>query len=132
MSVKSALKSFLSENLSTMVFVGVLGVLIGGWNIYIGFHDDGVVAGRVVDQSGNGVENATVIIAEKTLEMLKNQQETPTDDQGYFRFEGIDMVEFIVWAEKSGYAEMKNRSYHLYFKKQNFQLPEPLVLERTN
>jgi hypothetical protein len=42
------------------------------------------------------------------------------------------MVEFVIWAEKPGYAEMKNRSYHLYFKKQNFQLPEPLVLERAN
>jgi hypothetical protein len=132
MSVKNALNSFLSENLSTIVFVLVVAALIGVWNIYISFHNDGLVAGRVVDRSGRGVENATVIIAEKTLEKLKNQQETTTDEQGYFRFDGIDMVEFVVWAEKSGYAEMKNRSYHLYFKKQNFQLPEPLVLERAN
>ena len=132
MSVKNALGSFLSENLSTIVFVLVVASLIGVWNIYISFHNDGFVAGTVVDTSGRGVENATVIIAEKTLEMLKNQQETTTDDQGYFRFEGIVMVEFVIWAEKSGYAEMKNRSYHLYFKKQNFQLPEPLVLERAN
>ena len=130
MSVKSALKSFLSENLSTVVFVAVLAVLIGAWNIYISFHDDGVVTGRVVDESGGGVENAEVVIAEKTLEMLKNQQETMSGEQGYFRFEGIDMVEFIIEAQKPGYEEMKNRSYHLYFKKQNFQLPEPLVLER--
>ena len=132
MSVKNALNSFLSENLSTIVFVLVVAALIGVWNIYISFHNDGLVAGRVVDRSGRGVENATVIIAEKTLEKLKNQQEMTTDEQGYFRFDGIDMVEFVVWAEKSGYAEMKNRSYHLYFKKQNFQLPEPLVLERAN
>ena len=132
MSVKNALNSFLSENLSTIVFVLVVAALIGVWNIYISFHNDGLVAGRVVDRSGRGVENATVIIAEKTLEKLKNQQETTTDDQGYFRFEGIVMVEFVIWAEKPGYAEMKNRSYHLYFKKQNFQLPEPLVLERAN
>jgi hypothetical protein len=131
MSVKNALNSFLSENLSTIVFVAVLGLLIGIWNIYISFNDDGVIAGRVVDQSGKGVDNATVIIAEKTLEMLKNKQETKTGAQGYFRFEGIDMVEFIVKAEKSGYAEMKSRSYHLYFKRQNFRLPEPLVLKRT-
>lgn len=131
MSVKNALNSFFSENLSTIVFVVVLGLLIGVWNIYISFNDDGVVAGRVVDQSGKGVENATVIIAEKTLEMLKNQQETTTGEKGYFRFEGIEMVEFIVKAEKSGYDEMKSRSYHLYFKQQNFQLPEPLVLERA-
>ncbi|MBN2553275.1 MAG: carboxypeptidase regulatory-like domain-containing protein [Spirochaetales bacterium] len=131
MSVKNALKSFLAENLSTVVFAAVLGVLIGAWNIYISFHDDGTVAGRVVNSSGAGVESATVIVAEKTLEMLKNQQETTTDDQGYFRFEGIDMVEFIIRAEKPGYLEMKNRSYHLYFKKQNFHLPEPLVLERA-
>lgn len=132
MSVKNALSSFLSENLSTIVFVLIVAALIGVWNIYISFHNDGFVAGTVVDANGSGVENATVIIAEKTLEMLKNQQETTTDDQGYFRFEGIVMVEFVIWAEKPGYAEMKNRSYHLYFKKQNFQLPEPLVLQRAN
>jgi hypothetical protein len=131
MSIKNALNSFLSENLSTIVFFVVLGALIGVWNLYISFNDDGVVAGRVVDQSGKGVGKSTVVIAEKTLEMLKNQQETTTDEQGYFRFEGIEMVEFIVKAEKSGYDEMKSRSYHLYFKKQNFELPEPLVLERA-
>ena len=131
MSVKNALKSFLSENMSTVVFAAVVGVLIGAWNIYISFHDDGTVAGRVVNDIGGGVGNATVIIAEKTLEMLKNQQEITTDDQGYFRFEGIEMVEFIIRAEKPGYAEMKNRSYHLYFKRQNFHLPEPLVLEQA-
>jgi hypothetical protein len=131
MSVRNALKSFLSENLSTVIFAAVVAVLVGAWNIYISFHDDGIVAGRVVDETGDGVEDATVVIAEKTLEMLKNQQETATDEQGYFRFEGIEMVEFIIKAEKPGYAEMKNRSYHLYFKKQNFRLPEPLVLERA-
>ena len=80
---------------------------------------------------GGGVANATVIIAEKTLEMLKNQQEITTDGDGYFRFDGVDMVEFIVKAQKSGCAEMKNRSYHLYFKRQNFHLPVPLVLRRA-
>jgi len=131
MSVKNALKSLLSENLSTLIFAAVVAVLIGTWNIYISFHDDGVVAGRVVDETGGGVANATVIIAEKTLEMLKNQQEITTDGDGYFRFDGVDMVEFIVKAQKSGCAEMKNRSYHLYFKRQNFHLPVPLVLRRA-
>jgi hypothetical protein len=128
MSSASVGQRFLRRNRGRLIALGLLVLAFGLWQLYVHANDDGLLVGRVVDEQGDPVPGATVVIAEKTLELLKNQRSTTTDASGTFRFEGLEMVEFVVQAQKSGYEPTPSRSYHLYFRSQNFELPEPLVL----
>lgn len=131
MSVGDALRQMGRANLGRIGFVVAVALLILGWNIYITYHDDGIVAGRVVDEAGRPVSNATVHLREETLNLLKQPVVTESDERGRFRYEGIDMIAFVLTAQKEGYRKSKRYRYHLYFKGQNFEADEPIVLEAT-
>ena len=65
---------------------------------------------------------------ESSVNLSKEPVIRETDEQGRFVYEDMDVVEFVVSAKKQGYGKSERKRYHLYFKKQNFELPEPLVL----
>lgn len=122
----------LAKKPSNTIFLLFLALLIGGWITYIRINRDGVVTGLVVDQAGRAVAGATVIIREKTLNYTFPPIETITDDRGVYTFQGIDMIEFIVEAEKEQYESSEKKRYHLYFRGQHFEVPEALWLSRES
>jgi hypothetical protein len=113
---------------SNSIFLLLLTLAIGGWVVYINVNRDGVVTGLVVDQTGSPVSGATVVIREKTLNYTFPPIETTTDYRGIYTFRDIDMIEFIIEAEKQRYGESEKRRYHLYFRGQHFEVPEALQL----
>ena len=117
-------------NLGNSIFVFVLVLSLVSWIVYTRASSDGIVTGRVVDSSGAPVAGATVLIREKTLSLIKPPVRALTDAEGVFTFHKIDMIEFLISARKEGYAASKDVHYHLYFKKQHFRVPRPLVVSR--
>ena len=131
MRIGRAFSEFFHKNRTNIVFFALVALIALSWNVYVRTHDDGMIIGRVVDETGSPVAGATVLVAEKTLELLKNREETVTNRNGEFRFENQEKVEFVVQVSKEGYERTQMLSYHLYFKGQNFELPKPIVLEKA-
>ena len=128
MKFREHLSAFGRNNLSRIIFLAAIVLAILIWNIYASMNDDGIVTGRVVTPDGQPAANATVNLRESTINLLKEPIKTQTDSEGRFRYEDIDMIEFVLTAQKEGYKNSKRYRYHLYFMGQNFSLPEPIVL----
>lgn len=126
--VNMVLKYF--KNRFVITFLSI-GLIIGIWSIYVQYNNDGIVMGRVVDETGKGIPNATVIIVEELSGGIQEPLTTLTDKKGNFVFKNIDYIEFIINAKKSGYNASDKIRYHLYFKKQNFKVPKPLILNHS-
>ena len=84
------------------------------------------------DDQGLPVEDAAVLLQEKTIDShaLKSPLRAQTDAQGNFTVKDMAVIEFYVSAQKPGYKSTSKFAYHLYFKKQNYRLPKPIVLKR--
>lgn len=117
------------QNRFAITFVSIVLVALT-WVIYVKFHNDGIIKGQVIDEAEKGVPNATVIVQERTIEFLGKPSTTTTDLEGKFVFTGQEFIELVIRAEKPGYVPTVKHPYHLYFKGQNFRLPQPLVLKR--
>jgi hypothetical protein len=100
------------------------------WKMYVRANDDGYITGTVVDENGDAVAGATVFLQERDLVIVETPVTAPTDENGRFIFEDVTMVSFFLWAEKDGTLEAEKKAHHLYFKEQNYTLPEPIVLTR--
>ncbi len=117
-------------NRYTITF-GTIALLSIVWNVYVLFNDDGIVTGRVVASDGTPVENATVVLSEKTLLVTSPRDKTATDAAGRFKFSGHDVYHVYLEAYKDGVGRASQKDYHLYFRSQNFHLPELLQLKET-
>ena len=117
------------QNRFVITFVSIVLVVLV-WVVYVKFHNDGIIKGQVIDEGGKGVLNATVLIEERTIDLLIELSRTTTDLAGKFVFTGQESIEFVISIEKPGYIPTLKHPYHLYFKGQNFRLPKPLVLKR--
>ncbi len=105
-------------------------ILIGiAWAaIYIVTHDDGIIRGRVLNEEGEPVAGARVSLREKTINLLKPPVRTVTDDSGEFIYEEMEIIEFYISARKEGVGKAPRQWHHLYFKRQNYEIEEPIVL----
>ena len=132
MSLARGLSEFGRANIGRIIFVAavVLGLLI--WNIHVRLNDDGIVSGVVLSRDGDPVPEATVQLREQTLNLVKEPLTVRTDEQGRFVFTDIEMIDFVVLAKREGYGASQRRRYHLIFKRQNFELPEPLILDASS
>jgi hypothetical protein len=106
----------------------VLSIFI--WKLQVKANDDGFIRGMVVDAKGNGVPRATVLLQERGLVIVESPISTRTDENGQFVYKDMSLVSFFIWAKKDGYLTPEKNPYHLYFKGQNFTLPEPIILGR--
>ena len=122
-------RSWASRNKWRIAFVVVLLLALGVWQIYIANNDDGYIRGRVVDESGTPVAEARVELQEETINLLKQPTVETTNAEGWFEYEDIEMIEFVIRARKEGVGVSERQRHHLYFMSQNFTLPEPLVLQ---
>ena len=129
MSLGSTLLDIVKRNKGAIIFFSAIGLSIGIWSIYVRANDDGIIEGLVVDQHGRGVANAIVLLQKKGYDILDEPIVTTADEYGYFIYEDVAMLEFVISAEREGYITPEGRiSYHRYFLKHNFELPEPLLL----
>jgi hypothetical protein len=129
MSFKKSLINMFNTNRKIILLALIVAVSIGIWLVYVNTHDDGIVEGRVVNQNGDPVAGAQVLLQRKGYDILDQPVVTQTDEDGYFFYKDEVMLEFVISAEKNGYSFPSERiNYHRYFPDQNFKIPEPLVL----
>jgi Carboxypeptidase regulatory-like domain len=114
-------------NRVTITFAAIA-VVVLLWNLYVGAHDDGILAGRVVGPDGQPVPDAEVVLSERTIVSLDPIAETVTDDEGHFQFTDHDRHRVVLTASKPGIGASGRLEVRLYFRNQNRQLAEPLQL----
>jgi hypothetical protein len=98
------------------------------WNVYVAFHDDGLIEGQVVNASGAPVEGATVKLTERTLLVAQPRGTATTDASGRFVFTGQELHHFFLEASKEGDGTAAPVEFRLYFKGENVVLRKPLQL----
>lgn len=114
-------------NRFTITF-GTLFVLVLGWNVYISFHDHGLIEGQVVGPGGQPIAGATVRLFEQSLLVNQPRGSTTTDALGRFRFTGHRMHRPYLEAEKDGVGQFGPRQYPLYFQGEDLILHQPIML----
>lgn len=129
MSLGRRLSDFGRANLGRIVFVVAVVLALAIWIVHVRLNDDGIVSGVVLTPEGDPVAGATVQIREQTLNLIKEPRTVQTDEQGRFEFTDIEMIDFVISATREGVGASERHRYHLYFMRQNFQLPEPLILK---
>jgi hypothetical protein len=122
-------RSWLSRNVWRLAFVALLALILLSWKIYVAGNDDGLIRGRVLDADGAPVADARVELQEKTINLLKQPAVETTDAEGRFEYQDMAIIEFVIGARKEGVGRSERQQHHLYFKGQNYELTEPLVLE---
>lgn len=103
-------------------------VLIGGWNIYIAFNDDGRIRGEVRDRTGAPVPGATVIFFERNFINYQETKRTVTDASGAYRFDGMQVHVGQLEARTADGRLSARRQLRLWFRAQNVEMA-PLVVE---
>ena len=107
---------------------GGIALVVLVWNVYVAFHDDGLIEGQVVNASGAPVEGATVKLTERTLLVAQLRGTATTDASGHFVFTGQELHHFFLEAFKAGDGTAAPVEFRLYFKGENIVLREPLQL----
>jgi hypothetical protein len=105
-----------------------LGLAVAAWNVYVSLHDNGVVAGRVVDTEGRPVEGATVVLWVLNFTTYVEKTRATTDAAGRFVIHGNDSHNIQLAAEKPSAGRSPRIPVRLYFQGEDVTLPAPLVL----
>jgi Carboxypeptidase regulatory-like domain len=105
-----------------------IAVVIAIWNVYVSTHDHGVVAGRVVDAGGHPVAGATVVLWVLNFTTYVEKTRATTDEDGRFVITDNDSHNIRLAAEKPGAGRSARVPVRLYFRAQDIELAEPLVL----
>ena len=97
------------------------------WNIYVTLHAHGLLAGRVIDASGNPVAGATVILFTHDFVTQVEKSRTHTDAAGAFRFDNNDS-HLIQLQAQDGKEASPRITVRLWFRAQDRVLRKPLRL----
>ncbi len=116
------------SHLGNSIFIMALAALLIFWIIYTHATADGILTGEVVNGSGRPIAGATVMLRDKTLDLIKPPILTRTNSDGIFTYHHNKLYSFFVSARKAGYVTSTEVHYHLYFELQHFKLPKPIVL----
>jgi hypothetical protein len=98
------------------------------WNVHVSMHSHGVVAGRVVDPAGQPVPGATVVLWVLNFTTYVEKTRATTDSAGRFVITDNDSHNIRLAAEKPGTGRSARVPVRLYFRAQDFELREPLML----
>ena len=107
---------------------GAIAVAIVVWNVYVSTHDHGVVAGRVVDSAGRPVPGATVVLWVLNFTTYIEKRRATTDATGRFVIRDNDSHNIRLAAEKPDVGRSPRVPVRLYFRAEDIELREPLVL----
>lgn len=113
------------------ITLGVLAIVIGGWNAYVMAHDDGLLTGRVVDRAGRPVAGAEVVLSEMTIVAMHTLVKTTSDAEGRFQFANHGRHKVVVTAAKPDVGKSERLLVRLLFRNQNTTLSEPLALDQN-
>jgi hypothetical protein len=102
------------------------------WNIHVSTHNHGVVAGRVIDSSGTPVPGATVVLWVLNFTTYVEKSRATTDAAGRFVITDNDSHNIRLAAEKPGVGRSSRIPVRLYFRAEDIELNEPLVLNAAS
>jgi hypothetical protein len=105
-----------------------IAVTIALWNGYVATHDHGIVAGRVVDAGGLPVPDAAVVLWVLNFTTYVEKTRATTDSAGRFVITNNDSHNIRLAAEKPGVGRSARVPVRLYFRAQDIELNEPLIL----
>ena len=105
-----------------------IAVAIVVWNVYVSTHNHGVVAGRVVDSVGRPVPGATVVLWVLNFTTYVEKTRATTDSAGRFVISDNDSHNIRLAAEKPDIGRSPRVPVRLYFRAEDIELQEPLVL----
>ena len=109
-----------------------LAVAIALWNVYVAAHDHGIVAGRVVDVAGRPVPDAAVVLWVLNFTTYVEKTRATTDSAGRFVITNNDSHNIRLAAEKPGVGRSARVPVRLYFRAQDIELNEPLILSSAS
>ena len=112
-----------------VVVPAVLAVLVLTWNVYVVFHDHGIIEGRVVDVGGAPVPGAKVTLLEQNVTTYTERSHVTTDADGRFVFRDNRSHHVKLVADKEGVGQSSRRDLRLWFRAQDRVLASPLKLE---
>lgn len=113
------------RNRFTLTF-GTIALIVLVQNIYVALNNDGRVTGTVLDESGQPVASASVVLARRTVTSVETVAQTRTDGQGRYRFDQHGQYAIVLTAS-SGDLSSERLPVPLWFRDQNVVAP-PLVL----
>jgi len=105
-----------------------IAVVISVWNLYVATHDHGVVIGRVVDNAGRPVGDATVVLWVLNFTTYVEKARATTTPDGRFQLVNAESHNIQLIAEKPGVGRSARLPVRLYFRAEDVELDEPLVL----
>jgi Carboxypeptidase regulatory-like domain len=108
-----------------------IAVAIALWNGYVASHDHGIVVGRVVDAAGRPVPDAAVVLWVLNFTTYVEKMRATTDFAGRFVITNNDSHNIRLAAEKPGVGRSARVPVRLYFRAQDIELNEPLILSGT-
>lgn len=114
-----------------VVVPAALAVAIALWNVYVTTHDHGIVAGRVVDMDGRPVPNAAVVLWALNFTTYVEKTRVVTDSAGRFVITNNDSHNIQLAADKPGVGRSARVPVRLYFRAQDIDLREPLILSNA-
>lgn len=109
------------------VTLALIGAAALALNVYVAFHDDGILVGTVVGPDGTPVPGATVTLFAPGIVGFDVVERQQTGPDGRFRFAGHDQHHPALEARAEGLGSGVVR-LRLYFRNQNRVLAEPLRL----
>jgi hypothetical protein len=105
-----------------------IAVAIALWNGYVATHDHGIIGGRVVDAAGLPVPDAAVVLWVLNFTTYVEKTRATTDSAGRFVITNNDSHNIRLAAEKPGVGRSARVPVRLYFRAQDIELNEPLIL----
>jgi hypothetical protein len=105
-----------------------IAVVIALWNGYVATHDHGIVVGRVVDAAGLPAPDAAVVLWVLNFTTYVEKTRATTDSAGRFVITNNDSHNIRLAAEKPGVGRSARVPVRLYFRAQDIELNEPLIL----
>jgi hypothetical protein len=107
---------------------GTIAMVVLLWNVYVSTHNHGAVAGLVVDAAGRPVADATVVLWVLNFTTYVEKTRATTDSAGRFVITDNDSHNIRLAAEKTGVGRSARMPVRLYFRAQDIELREPLML----
>jgi carboxypeptidase family protein len=115
-----------------VLVASVIAVSVLVWNVYVSMHDHGRVSGQVIDANGRPVAGAKVVLWVLNFTTYVEKTRAVTDADGRFVITDNDSHNIRLAAEKPGVGRSARVPVRLYFRAEDIDLAEPLVLSGSS